>query len=240
MLTPSGGRLSPVNFSRSGDGPVMKRMAALALAGALACGPALAAKGDAGPPARSWEIARTLVQLSDGEFEAGIRQAAGEAYDASYPQAENPAARQAFLDLAQQAMVEVKGRMLEDSIDGLARGMSLDELERYLAFQENPAVARLREHQPELRAAYTRSEAEGRAYLATLLAPEQQAEIEAMLKDPDYIALQAKVRKLSASLGEPYGEQQAATFGALLKQECGEHPDYPWCAEQAMTAKAAR
>lgn len=218
----------------------MKRLAFVALAGALACTPiaALAAKGEAGPPPRSWEIAKTLVTLSDGEFETGVRQAAGEAYDASYPKAANPAARRAFLALALQAMQQVKGRMLEESIDGLARGMTLDELEQYLAFQQNPAVAKLRQHQGELQAAYARSEREGQAYLASLLTPQQQGEIEAMLRDPIYIALQAKVRKLSNSLGEPYGEQQAATFGALLKQECGSHPDYPWCADPAFIARS--
>jgi hypothetical protein len=214
---------------------------ALALAGALvspwAAGPAFAGKGDAGPSARSWEIARTLIGLSDGEFETGIRQAAGEAYDQSFARAGNPAARQVFLDLALQAMQQVKGRMLDDSVDGLARGLTQEELEKYLAFQQDPLVERLRLRQTELKAAYARSEGDGRAYLATIVNPAEQAQLNALLGDPAYIALQAKVRKLSNTLGAPYGEQQAATFSALLKQECGSHPDYPWCAESGATAK---
>lgn len=218
----------------------MKRILALALAGVLAAGPALAAKGDPGPSPRSWEIARTLVQLSDGEFETGIRQAAGEAYDQTFARANNPAARQAFLDAALEAMQQVKERMLDESVEGLARGLTQDELEQYLAFQEAPAVARLREHRGDLRAAYARSEAEGESYLANLLTQTEQDEVSAMLRDPAYLALQAKVKKLSANLGGPYGEQQAQTFAGLLKQECGAHPDYPWCAEPGMSAKADR
>lgn len=219
----------------------MKRVVALgligAMAGALAAGPAWAGKGDAGPSARSWEIARTLIALSDGEFETGIREAAGQAYDQSFARAANPAARQVFLDLALQAMQQVKGRMLDDSIDGLARGLNQEELEQYLAFQQNPLVARLREHQAELKTAYARSEADGHAYLATVLTPAEQDQIGALLKEPAYLALQAKVRKLSTALGGPYGEEQAATFASLLKQECGIHPDYPWCAHPATTAR---
>ena len=210
----------------------MKRLMAIAVAGALLLpAVALAGKGDAGPSPRSWEIARTLIQLSDGEFETGIRQAAGEAYDASFAKAGSPAARQAFLDLALQAMAQVKGKMLDDSVEGLARGLTQDELEQYLAFQQNPAVVRLREHQVELRAAYARSETVGRAYLATILDQAEQDQVSNMLRDPAYLSLQAKVRKLSTALGGPYGEEQAGAFASLLKQECGSHPDYPWCVD---------
>ncbi len=218
----------------------MKRIVALALVGALVCGPAFAGKGDMGPSARSWEIARTLIQLSDGEYEPGIREAAGEAYDQSFARANNPAARQAFLDLAIQAMAQVKGRMLDDSVDGLARGLTQQELEQYLAFQQDPLVTRLRDHQAELKTAYARSESEGRSYLATILDQGEQDRLNEMLMDPAYLALQAKVRKLSQTLGGPYGEQQAATFATLLKQECRTHPDYPWCAEAGATASTGR
>lgn len=218
----------------------MKRILALALIGALAgplaAGPAFASKGAAGPSARSWEIAGILVKLSDGEFETGIRDAAGQAYDQSFAKANNPAARQAFVDLALQAMTQVKGRMLDESIEGLARGLTQDELEAYLAIQQDPLVVRLREHQDALKAAYARSEPEGRAYLATILTPAEQDQLAALLKTPSYLFLQAKVRKLSSDLGGPYGEQQQQMFFGLLKQECGVHPDYPWCADQGASA----
>jgi hypothetical protein len=216
----------------------MKRILAIALAGSLLLpAAAVAGKGDAGPSSRSWEIARTLIDLSGGEFETGIRQAAGEAYDQSFARAGNPAARQVFLDLALQAMQQVKDKMLDESIDGLARGLSQEELEQYLAFQQDPLVGRLRAHQTELKAAYASSEPDGRAYMATLLSPAEQDQLSAMLRDPAYLTLQSKVRKLSTALGGPYGEEQAGTFVSLLKQECGAHPDYPWCADPNTTAK---
>jgi hypothetical protein len=218
----------------------MKLIAVLALAGMLAAGPALAGKGDPGPSPRAWEIARTLVQLSDSEFETSVRRAAGEVYDRVFAKANNPDARQAFVDLTLQAMQQVKGRMLDDSVEGLARGLTQDELEQYLAFQEIPAVARLREHQEELKAAYARSEADGQAYLANLLTPAEQGQVSAMLRDPAYLGLQAKVKKLSANLAEPPDEPPSETFAKLMQQACGSHPDYPWCAEPGMSAQADR
>jgi hypothetical protein len=97
----------------------------------------------------------------------------------------------------------------------------------------------MRDHQVALQAAYARSNAAGEAYLATLLSPGEQDQVERLLQDPVYLGLQARMKRLSDRLGGPYGEEQSAAFAGLLKQACGQHADYPWCATMSEAAAKA-